>query len=231
MLPWRFIILGVLLPFATAHVPPGPYVTCERLPSLDYHEYIGSSDFGGPSVRPAVVDGNLANCGGPGILVEYDGHHEFGFGIARLTVQSGNGQSSGGLACLGEVGHHDAYISAQDIQGFGPSFSVLADYSLDPPESGLDCGDGQVMPCEPPAQPSPESFPINVVIDTVNGLIHSGFGEVCNPLDQEYVVPLNPNGPSSVPIPFPPGVDGSYHVIIHANALAGNRTAAGHVWT
>lgn len=229
------LLLVLLAPVVFAHAPAGaPDPLCE---TGAVHDYGGvgalyldpSSPFAGP--LPTTVDGALANP----LCLGGDGHEEFAVGGATLAVASGNGVSGGSLACLGQAGHHGATVQALDTQGFGPRLYVLADHSRVPPASGPDCGDGVIESCfYPGPTSSPWPWPASVVVATVDAILYGlagGGSATCTPGDVDMLVPSTASGPSSGALPFSPGADGAYHVVVAADWLAGRVPAAGHVWT
>lgn len=221
-------MLVLLAPLALAHVPPGPASTCQDLVGERmYHDYILFSDVGGPSLRAPLVDGTTEPCA-PTDVISYDGHREFGIGLARLDVTTGDGTTSGTAACFGPftTGHHSYAIEVQDVVTPHVVFTVLSDYSIPGFEQTPDCGDGQVTPCSPtPPPPSTQPFPVNVVEDVARGLLETGFGAICNPLDHEarFI--------DAGVMTFGPGANGTYLVVIEADTDLGYVPVAGHVWT
>ena len=162
---------------------------------------------------------------------DWDGDSEWAVGGGWLASNSGDGVTYGSIACLGIEGHHPSggFITVTDAVLPQVNFSVTADY-WDPgnplPQGGTDCGDGSVEPCDPtPPPPSTQPFPVNVVVDSVNVLLHgllNGPYVTCNPLDQvldclDHCV-----------IPFGPGADGSYTVFVGPTLSGGpDRTPTG----
>lgn len=124
-----------------------------------------------------------------------DNHREWAQGGAFLISSSGDGVIRGGIACYGEVAHHSGGVTAVDVGGTGVVFAVAADYTDPslPLTIGPDCGDGVIQPCSS-ASPIP-----------------------CTPGDAMITCV------ASCGVPFPPGVDGAYLVIV----LVGTAT---HIW-
>ena len=149
--------------------------------------------------------------------IESDGDKEFALGGALLVSATGDGVTSGGVACHGITGHHPqgGLVTVTDALSDNVLFAVTAD-STNPaspvPPGQTDCGDGIVQPCDdtPPA-PSGAPLPVNVVLDTVNGLLYSLLNDpslTCTPGDRSKLCV------SSCLAAFPPGADGAYVVVV-----------------
>ena len=183
-------------------------------------------------------DGRLHDyVGAHGPLVETDGcalgdsHPEWAMGGAGLLARSGDGLTSGSLACYGAPAHHPqgGVITVTDAAFPGVVFVVSAD-ATSPflPPSTVDCGDGILEPCNPtPPAPSSLTWPVNILIDAVNGILYilnHGSGATCNPFDQVQVCV------QQCAVAFPPGADGAYVVSVVADLGAyGNLASAGTV--
>ena len=158
----------------------------------------------------------------------YDGEPEGGYGGALLFSRSGDGLTSGVFACYGprSFGHHSPNVWALDELGHGPALSVAADHSKVPPESGPDCGDGVLQPCDAPFLGAP---PVDPLVDMADALLRDA---VCNPEDRVQLFDASFDGPSGGELTFAPGADGSYVVFVTLDQGETPGVAtAGHIWS
>lgn len=224
-------ILG-LVAAAPGFDQPAPYIVCQSSSGDEIHHYLPPST----GVIGNSADGNLQDCDAdPTTLNDYDGEVDHGYGAAQLFADTGDGFSSGTLVCFGAYGHHGSTIRAEEWGAtWGPELLVTSDFSRIPPSDSPDCGDGIVEPCDPtPPAPSTQPFPLNVVIDTVNGLLYTLFapgGDGCNSLDTTHRCPSTPTPPTVCSVGGA-GIDGSYFVFLVPDLDAARIPVWGHVWT
>lgn len=134
-------------PLSWAHTDGGlagpPKTYCEDPSEWDVHDYGPTTGF----MLPPQWDGNLQDCDGDTVPVDYDGHSEWVSGGAWLLAEDGDGVTGGSLACWGAVADHVAFPWVRVVDtGFGSaaSFRVFTDTrsSIPPTDpSAPVCGD------------------------------------------------------------------------------------------
>ena len=217
---------------AQSYDQPAPTLTCQSLSGALYHHYLPPNE-GNVAYSN---DGNVQDCDGdPTTPMDYDGEFDHGFGGIQLFADSGDGFSHGTIVCLGGYGHHGSTIHAAEWgASWGPRILVTSDFSRIPPADGPDCGDSYVEPCAPtPPPPSTQPFPVNVVVDTVNGLLYMVFGpggDGCNVQDRAIRC-ASTAPPPTVCTVLGPGIDGSYFVFLEPDLDAARIPVWGHVWS
>lgn len=168
-------------------------------------------------------------------LLDYDGEPEWGIGGAILFYETGDGVASGAIACYGwpSTGHHAGDIYALDVTGNGPQLTAFADRSLPLLRETPDCGDGILQPCGATDPRGMQPFPMNVILDTINGVLWrlDEPGSTCNAGDA-YVVAASVVGDASrLSLTIGPGADGSVHVLVRQDMDTPILGTAGHIWT
>ena len=177
--------------------------------------------------EPETTRAHRALCVDRRPYANFDGDFEWAMGGAWLASRSGDGVTSGSLACWGVEAHHPVEGTVTVTEAIAPNvfFTVIADYPsplipshIPPGSGGPDCGDGLLQPCDPtPPESSTLLFPADVVVDAVSMLLHGLLNEpdvTCNPWDQQIDC-LN-----SCTVPFGPGQDGGYHVLVRPSLTA-----------
>lgn len=153
------------------------------------------------------TDGNVAgDCDGDGAILDADGHSEWAAGGAFLLAEDGDGREGGALACFGETAHHPAY----------PEVTVESVV--------LGAGVSFTVVADAGALPGAGGCGDGIVEPC--GPVAAG----CNPLDAAITCV------SSCVVPFPPGADGSYHVLVSpeggpGHVIAKGGTGSSQIWT
>ena len=229
----------LLAPVVLAHDPAGtPDRFCTG-PNRE-HDYVGAVywrfRFGPVGIAskfyPQLDDGNLEECGYSPLVgdnqacrlnpllvgvcaldrtADWDRELEFGVGGAVLAAQD-----PASTFCWDIPAHHGSNptVYVQDVVPQQVAFWVMADWARPEVAFAAPCGDHIYEACDP-TDPAEEP------------------GVTCNPQDQGVGAPAQVAGPvgsvlptaptNSVQVPFGPGQDGTYVVLVEG--------FAGHIWT
>lgn len=137
---------------ALAHTDGRPNGTpksyCENLKGdIRFHDYGPQVMTAGFLISAQIMDGNLDDCNGDGLTLDYDGHSEWGVGGARLLADNAGAPYAGAMACYGETAHHGIFPQLWVFDETYPAFVMFA-VGVDKinlvgpdPTTGIDCGD------------------------------------------------------------------------------------------